>query len=177
MLLTREQAVDIANRQLLSLGCADVPMAVLPKLTEEFDVGWVFYYQSERYLQTGNFSDTLVGNAPLFVSRLDGQCWGVSHHRPLTESLAAYRACGNPNAREIAEVRLAACKKDAQVVFAIRAIRQHSALGLSQAKSVVESCLANLSPIVAVSTVEEARALVTVLASFGFQAAVRYDNP
>ena len=68
MSLTLAQATEIASGQLRSIGCDDVEI----HKAEEFDVGWVLYYQSVRYLETGNTSDALAGNAPLFVARSDG---------------------------------------------------------------------------------------------------------
>jgi ribosomal protein L7/L12 len=170
------QAIEIAQRELLSRSSDGVELRVLSGKTEEFDVGWVFYYQSARYIETGNFGDSLVGSAPLFVSRSDGRPFFVSYHRPLAESISAYRACSNPNAHEVPEVRLSGWRKDAQAVTAIQAIRQHSAVGLAQAKSAVESCLANDPPVVSVSSVADARALVVALASAGFEAQVRYGG-
>lgn len=172
--LTLAQAIEVANRELVSRSSNGVELQVLLDKTDEFDVGWVFYYQSARYIETGNFSDSLVGNAPLLVSRSDGRPFFLSYHRPLAESLAAFRACSNPNAHEIPEVCLSGWHKGALAVSAIQAIRQHSAIGLVQAKCAVESCLANKSPVVTVPSVTEARALVFALASAGFEAKVRY---
>lgn len=176
MSLTLGQAIEVANRQLASISSDGVPLQLFSDKTEEFDVGWVFYYQSARYIETGDFHESVIGNAPFFVSRSDGFSCFVSYHRPIAESLAAYRACGNPNAQEVPEVRITGCRKDALSVSAIQAIRQHSAVGLAQAKSAVESCLANQSPVVPVPSVAEARALARALASAGFEAQVRYDG-
>lgn len=176
MPLTLSQAIEIANRQLLSLSCDGAPLQMLSDKTEEFDVGWVFYYQSARYIETGDFRESVVGNAPLFVSRSDGFSCFVSYHRPLAESLTAYRACGNPNAQEVPEVHITGWRKGALSVSAIQAVRQHSVVGLAQAKSAVESCLANQSPVIPVPSVTEARALVLALTSAGFEAQIRYDS-
>ena len=176
MPLTLAQAIEVANRELRSRRSDGIELEVLFDQTQEFDVGWVFYYQSARYVETGDVVDSLVGNAPLFVSRPDGRTFFVSYNRPLAESVAAYRACGNPNAQEVPEVCLNGWRKNAQAVTAIQAIRQHTVVGLAEAKSVVESCLANNSPVVSVPSVAEARALVVALASAGFEAEVRYDG-
>jgi len=175
MALTASQATEIAERELLAHSTA-VASRILPERTQEFESGWLFYYQSARYLETERFEDSLVGNAPLFVARSDGKAFFVSYHRPIAESLAAYRSCGNPNAREIAEVRLTGWLVGAQVVSAIQAIRQHSTLGLGEAKSIVENCLANQQSVIPVPTVEEAKVLVEALAPLGFQSEVGYDG-
>lgn len=176
MSFTLTQATEIAKHQLLSCGSDEIEVQLLSEKTEEYDVGWVFYYQSAHYLETGNFSDSLVGNAPIFVSRSDGHAFFINHHRPMAESLSAYRVCGNPNAQEVPEVRLTGWRKGAPSVSAIQAVREHSTIGLVQAKSVVDSCLANQLPVVMVPSVADAKALVSALASAGFEAEVRYDG-
>ena len=35
--------------------------------------GWVFFYNSARYLKTGNFLHALLGNAPFIVNRNTGE--------------------------------------------------------------------------------------------------------
>jgi hypothetical protein len=175
MSLTAAQAAEIAERELLTHS-TEVASRILPERIEEFDCGWLYYYQSARYLETGKFEDSLVGNAPIFVARSDGKAFFVSYLRPIVESLAAYRSCGNPNALQLAEVRLTGWLAGAQVVSAIQAIRRHSSLGLAEVKGIVENCLASQPSVVAVSTVEEAKALVAVLAPLGFQSEVGYDG-
>ncbi|WP_217369226.1 YrhB domain-containing protein [Nonomuraea antri] len=39
---------------------------------EEYPVGWVYYYQSSKYLKSGRIRDSLAGNAPILVDRRDG---------------------------------------------------------------------------------------------------------
>jgi ribosomal protein L7/L12 len=176
MPFTLAQAIEVAKLEILRRSSARLELKILFESTEEFDVGWVFYYQSARYVETGNLLDCLAGNAPLFVARSDGRSFTVRVGRPLAESLAAYRACGDPNAQEIPEVDFHGWRKGAQTVTAIKAIRQHTIMGLAQAKSVVDVCLANRSSTISVPTVVEARALVAALDSAGFEARVCYDR-
>lgn len=176
MPFTFPQAIEIANRQLSSRSHDGVALQLLSDKTEEFDIGWVFYYQSASFIDNGDIRASVVGNAPLFVSSSDGLPFFLNYHRPLAESIAAYRACGNPNAQEVPEVRLTGWRKGALTVSAIQAVRQYSTVGLAQAKNAVESCLANQPIVVAVPSVAEARALVLALASIGFDSLVRYDS-
>lgn len=45
------------------------PLILLNDATLEFDFGWVFFYNSKDYVETGNYSSMLAGNAPLIVDR------------------------------------------------------------------------------------------------------------
>ena len=37
------------------------------KEVEEYDFGWVYFYNSKEFVETGNFDSSLVGNAPVIV--------------------------------------------------------------------------------------------------------------
>ena len=41
---------------------------------EEVPAGWVFYWNSVEYVETGDDRHAVIGNAPLFVDREDGVC-------------------------------------------------------------------------------------------------------
>jgi hypothetical protein len=71
---------------------------VLDEQTQEFDVGFVFFYQSARFLETGGIGFLLAGNAPIFVSRTGEYFAFISYLRLIVESIEAFRVCGNANA-------------------------------------------------------------------------------
>lgn len=72
--MTEKEAREIALRYLKPMerwsGCE---LVILDSETVEKSFGWIFFYQSGRYLESGNFSDTLAGNAPIIVARADGR--------------------------------------------------------------------------------------------------------
>jgi hypothetical protein len=43
------------------------PLAIVAKETQRIPKGWAFVYQSKSYVETGNFSDMLVGQGPVIV--------------------------------------------------------------------------------------------------------------
>ena len=47
-------------------------LVIIDEETIEKDFGWVFFYQSKKFLETENFSYCLAGNAPYIVNRFDG---------------------------------------------------------------------------------------------------------
>lgn len=59
---------------------------IMPEHTIEKDWGWVFFYQSKSYLETGNFEDMLAGNAPIIVNRKSaelthtGTAFSIEHY-------------------------------------------------------------------------------------------------
>ena len=48
-----------------------VPYTILDERIREDEEGWYFPYQSTSFVMTGNFSDSLVGNWPIFFRRSD----------------------------------------------------------------------------------------------------------
>lgn len=64
--------LDEARRRVqAALASDDEPVAI----THEHEVveGWLFCFQSLRYLQSGEISDALAGNGPIFVDRHTGE--------------------------------------------------------------------------------------------------------
>lgn len=47
------------------------PYTIIYERIREEDDGWYFPYQSKKFLMTGNIGDSLVGNWPIFVRRID----------------------------------------------------------------------------------------------------------
>ncbi len=59
--------------------------------TIEKDYGWIFLYQSKRFVQTGNLQDMLIGNCPVLVTR-SGQRILFPTSIPVLESIKRYEA-------------------------------------------------------------------------------------
>lgn len=149
---------------------------LLDSKTEEFGSGWVFYYQSARYLHTQEVGDILLGNAPLFVARNGAKPTHIGYHRSTAESIEAFVSCGDPNANANAQVQLEGWEKGALAVSAVQAIRGHSSLGLAAAKLAVDQCLAGEVVRVDTPSVPAARELALELQRFHFTARVTYGG-
>jgi len=50
----------------------DDSLLIVTELTIEKDYGWIFFYQSRKYLETGEFSYRLAGNGPVVFERESG---------------------------------------------------------------------------------------------------------
>jgi hypothetical protein len=72
--MTKAEAEQCALSYLRSLesevGCE---LVLLGDYATEKAFGWVFFYDSKRHVETGNFRDALAGNAPIVVTKTDGQ--------------------------------------------------------------------------------------------------------
>lgn len=171
---TAEHARLVAQGVLAEESFSKYRPVLLESKTREFDEGWVYLYQSARFVETGDIADSLLENAPLFVPRNGASPCFISYHRSVADSMQAFRSCGNANACAIAQVRLSGWKPGPFVVPAIQAIRHHSPMSPAAAKEVIDACLAGNPAFVNTSTVTEARDLAVALASLQFEAEVTY---
>ena len=68
----------------------DTLPVILDEETIEKEFGWVFFYQSSRYLESGNAIDMLFGNAPIIVNKHDGTIQVAGIAQPIEEYLRDY---------------------------------------------------------------------------------------
>jgi hypothetical protein len=88
-MLSRGQAKQLAQTFLDSQsGDAGCQVAILDSATLERAFGWVFFYQSREYLESGNPSHLLAGNAPLIVSRATGDLVVTGTAEPIENYIA-----------------------------------------------------------------------------------------
>jgi hypothetical protein len=173
---TAEQAREVAVAQLAASEFTESEPVLIDSTTEEFGAGWVYYYQSARYMQTRDPRDGMVGNAPLFVPRNGAQPEFISYHRPTSESVEAFVCCGSANAAPNAEVELLGWKEGALKVSATQAIRDCSSMGLAAAHEAVDQCLSGSAVRVPTGSVAAARELVSKLVHLKFVARVTYGG-
>ena len=50
-----------------------IDYAILLDETIEKEWGWVFFYQSKAFVESGDFSEMLSGNTPIIVNRHSGE--------------------------------------------------------------------------------------------------------
>ena len=67
-----------------------VELAIIDSETIEKEYGWVFFYQTKDYLETGNIEDTLVGNAPFIVNKYTGEVAETGTAYPVEYYIAEY---------------------------------------------------------------------------------------
>lgn len=85
------QAKEIAQRW-LDTHCPipDDRFLIRNELSRERPFGWVFCYQSERWLQTRDPKHALDGNGPLIVDRADGSVHGTGTAQTIDHYISEY---------------------------------------------------------------------------------------
>lgn len=74
-MLTLDVAQGLALQFVLKdfdLSKCDDTIQIISNRTESFKNGWVFFYNSEKFLKTGDFDYMLMGNKPVFVNIFSG---------------------------------------------------------------------------------------------------------
>ena len=69
-----------------------VELAIIDDETIEKEYGWVFFYQTKDYLQTGDIVDALAGNAPYIVNKYTGDIIETGTANPIEDYIAEYEA-------------------------------------------------------------------------------------
>ncbi len=89
-MLALEQARQIAIEQIAkAIGDTD-PFGIIDSATIVRPYGWVFFYQSRRYLESGDELEMVAGNAPLIVNRFTGAVTVTGTAHPIGLYLAEY---------------------------------------------------------------------------------------
>lgn len=71
---------------------ARVPVRIIDEKTVSVEVGWVFFYQSDRFLATGDKRSRLLGNGPAIVNRHTGEVVLCSSAGSWRQCLTEYEA-------------------------------------------------------------------------------------
>lgn len=73
-MISRTQAVEAARAHLAELEQeVGEPLVLVEDAPEERNDGWLFHFNSARYVETEDVSHALAGNWPFLVRRNDGQ--------------------------------------------------------------------------------------------------------
>jgi len=75
----------------------NIELVILEDLTQEHDFGWVFFYNSKKYIESGDFRDALAGNASLIVDRKSGQIHITGTARDIDFYIKNFKETGDPN--------------------------------------------------------------------------------
>ena len=91
-MLTFQQAREIAEQTIGGYLLEDDACQIIDSATLERPYGWVFFYQSRSYLESGDQIRMLAGNAPLIISKLTGSVTLTGTAMPIEHYLSQYEA-------------------------------------------------------------------------------------
>ncbi|PLT18883.1 YrhB domain-containing protein [Ralstonia mannitolilytica] len=86
-----QQAENVASHYLEELGREiGIPLTVVRR--QDLPYGWVFFYNSKAYLESGEIGAMLAGNAPFVVDAFDGSLHVLGTAHPVDFYLKEYEA-------------------------------------------------------------------------------------
>jgi hypothetical protein len=71
-MMTKAEALDFVSKKLGAKSTDDDSHIVNDAWTLEKPFGWIFFYNSKKFLETGEFRYRLAGNGPVIVNKFDG---------------------------------------------------------------------------------------------------------
>ena len=71
-MLTKTEALEIVSKKLKEMSPSDDTFVCDDTGTIEKPFGWVFFYNSKTYLETGEIRYALAGNGPVIVNKETG---------------------------------------------------------------------------------------------------------
>lgn len=90
MISKKKAAQLVADHiQAMNAGCAE-EFALATDQTIERDQCFVFFYNTKRFLETGDDHYRLAGNGPILVSKRDGYLHAYGSNRPVDVSIADF---------------------------------------------------------------------------------------
>lgn len=165
-MLTFEAAQAMAREYVAQF--SDDDLVVLYEPIVERDFGWVFGYQCKQFFQSKEISVALAGNAPLLINKHKGTLFVLGTAYPLDFYIQNYERFGDPHKVASSKVELTSRGKSVQSIEAIRCVRDYTGMGLADAKSTVEKCIAGEEPFVECRSSEDASRFVDDLARLGY---------
>ncbi len=66
-------------------------LVVLDQRTREEDFGWVFFYNTQKFVETGDVQWALGGNSPLIVDRHTGDLHVTGTAHPIEHYIEKFR--------------------------------------------------------------------------------------
>lgn len=90
--MTKDEAQKVVSEYLTQLQAGrSYELAVLEHRTREEEFGWVFFYNTKRFVETGDVGWSLGGNAPLIVDRRTGQLHVTGTAYPIEHYIEEFR--------------------------------------------------------------------------------------
>jgi hypothetical protein len=70
-MITKKKAIEIAEQYISDKG-GRYHLVLLMEHTMEFDLGWVFFYQTKEYVESRDITQMAEENPPIIINKNDG---------------------------------------------------------------------------------------------------------
>lgn len=90
-MITLETAKSLANQHLLSLHQEECEQLTISNIQIE-PFGWIFFYQTKEFIETGSISSMLAGNSPFIINNDTGEIYTLGTAYPTDVYIKEYAA-------------------------------------------------------------------------------------
>jgi hypothetical protein len=177
--MTRKEAQSRVEDYLVSLEEADpeLDLVLLEESTMEFPHGWIFFYQSKGFVETGDERQFLLGNAPILIDRRDGSLHETGTARRTEYYIQNYMDTGDPNVEAVPAVVISGWRECADKVSATRLLNRETQLGLAHSKMCIDHALDRIPTSIQVSDFRHAERLGASLDALGWIVSIERQPP
>ena len=89
-MLSKTEAIELVSEKLRQMSAHSDPFVLVDEDTIERPFGWVFFYNSKKYRDTGEFKYRLAGNGPIILNKYDRTIHFCATYKAIEESIADY---------------------------------------------------------------------------------------
>jgi hypothetical protein len=68
------------------------PLVILDEHTIEKEYGWIFFYSTQKYVESGDFQYALAGNGPIIVEKANGEVHRLGTAKPTEEVIGEFES-------------------------------------------------------------------------------------
>lgn len=89
-MITIDQALQLVSARLQQMGSPSDPFVVIETSTIEKSYGWVFFYNSKKFVESGISRYRLAGNGPVIVNKETGAVEFYGSNKPVEQIIEEY---------------------------------------------------------------------------------------
>lgn len=90
-MITKEEAIKKAEAYIGVIAARNrINLGLLLDETLEFEYGWVFFYQTKEYIETGDVMQMGGGNSPIIINKNDGTITKTGTGEPVRYYIEKY---------------------------------------------------------------------------------------
>jgi Immunity protein 35 len=177
--MTRDEAQSMAQAYLDETAAGNPALVgqIIEDATQEVFCGWVFHYQSKRYLESREIGHAFAGNAPILIDARDGSLHITGTAHPNDYYLRNYQDTGDTGIEATPAVELTGWREGAQKIEGTKLIHRSTSLGLARSKRCIDDALNGVPTIIDMDCFETASQLATGLHELGWDALVKRRAP
>lgn len=95
-MITKEEARKRVEKRISNLyNKQDDKLIIIDEATIERDWGWVFFYDSKKRVETGDFRYAVLGNAPFIVEKETGKLIPTGTAKSIDDYIEEYEKSRN----------------------------------------------------------------------------------